>query len=459
MKAINCKLTALKLLTGDSTIMTMPHSVGFQSTCFCNLRCPHCQTHGTEEVRKAHNSIAMPEEMMRRVAAEVLPAATDYLFSVSGEPLAAGNFAGLVEEFLPYQAKLQIHTNATLFNKEKLSALIPAAMRIYLSMDAATEFTFEETRKGARYNRVLHNIGVLTRAVELLPVTLRPEIYFWCTILGSNIRELPTLVTLAHLFGVTKVHGHFVTVFFDHIRNEAVEYHRGLYNAYYAQAHAVAASYEIELWLPPPFEGIEPNPEAPLGGENMIIEQFPEDYYTTRELPQSRAELVDIARVEREAKEIKEDIVRRCGGSNAMSSLRGLLRRVPWSASGAKSEDDSVRFTVKQMKAHLDAVCRKHDSHLKKIRENSGGSIQYCESLYKRIYLSPSGDVRPCCYVDHVLGNVNEDTVREIWNSEAYTNCRNNFLTGTLFKECLGCKESLALPREELLAEVDQSIP
>ncbi len=50
-KRLNSKLNALKILVQDDSIETMPQWVGFSATTFCNLRCPHCQTHGTDETR------------------------------------------------------------------------------------------------------------------------------------------------------------------------------------------------------------------------------------------------------------------------------------------------------------------------------------------------------------------------------------------------------------------------
>nr|MBP7322858.1 radical SAM protein [Deltaproteobacteria bacterium] len=416
MKTINSKLNALKLLTGDTSIVTMPQGIGFQNTCFCNLRCPHCLTHGIEENRRIHNAITMPEEMLRRVADEVLPTAEDYLFTVSGEPLAAPNFTQLLQDFLQYGAKLQIHTNATLFDEEVLSVLIPASERIHLSIDAATDFATEILRKGTRYRKLLHNVRLLTRALELLPSETKPDLLFFCTIMGSNIRELPAIVRLAASLGVKKVHGHFVVVFSDQFKNEAVENHKPLYNAYYEKSKQAADELGIELWLPLPFEGIAGDLNYHAEDNFMIIEEFPEDYEARLNRVDSEVGLLNSEVIESGAKNIRDAIASqlpkmgaRTSGDRFMRALRDLWELV-------HVTDESTQ--LKQMKTYFQEQHKTHQPELQ--RTDKTKTIKYCELLLQRCYLSPMGDVIPCCYMSQVMGNVNESTVRTIWNSAVY---------------------------------------
>lgn len=453
MKITNSRLNTLRLLTGDASVVTMPQSIGFQNTCFCNLRCPHCQTHGVDDIRTVHNTITMPEEMLRRVAAEVLPTAGDYLFTVSGEPLAAPHFTELLEEFLLYGAKLLIHTNATLFNQEVLSALIPASQRIYLSIDAASEFATGLLRKGTHYRKLLHNIRLLTRAVELLPEALRPDILFWCTVMGSNIRELPEIVKLASAMGVKKVHGHFVSIFYDHLKSEAIEHHKPLYNAYYEEARRVALDLGMELWLPPVFEGVIGDAGGSVGGEYMIIEEFPADYTETLRQPKVLESLVDVQAIQKSAEHIRDTIMKKMQrtkrderGGRLMGAIRSL-----WTP----TEKTGELKRLKAMETYLARLLKAHTPHLEHLIKDGNKTVRYCESLYQRCYLSPLGGVTPCCYIYDVMGNVNENTVETIWNNKVYQDLRDRFQSSNPPQECVNCHLLSYLPQEMLLQQLE----
>jgi MoaA/NifB/PqqE/SkfB family radical SAM enzyme len=447
MKSINHKLSLLQLLTQDSTIHTMPHGVSFQNTLLCNLRCPHCQTHGVEEHRKYYNTINMPHEMLTRVAHEVLPTADEYLFTVSGEPLASPNFTQLLLEFFPYCAKIELHTNGTLITPEILTNLIPATKGIHISIDGATQLMVEATRKGAKYKKLLQNIKLLTKTVDLLPDKLKPLIYFGCTILGSNIRELPEIVELAYLLGVPKVYGYFVVVYHEHLNNEDVKNYKPLYNYYHEKAVEAANRLGVFLCLPPPFAGVEASDDSPIGGNNMIIENFPGDYIDKLHARSHIEDIVNIIGAEAidiQANKIKDVIIDRyhvpkqhVDLSNLFSLGRNYLM--------LKKMTMYYRKMLKHYKQFLDETIQRGDAK----------PIKYCESLSKRIYLSPAGEITPCCYIYNPLGNISSDNVKNIWNGDVYNDFRQKFQSDNPFKECINCHNISYLSPAALCHEIN----
>jgi len=442
IKKINRKLAILKVLTQDSTIFTMPQGVCFQNTFACNLRCPHCQTHGVEGQRKYHNSINMPNEMLRRVAHEVLPTADEYLFTVSGEPLVSSNFTKLIQEFLPYGAKVELSTNGTLITPEILAVLIPATKGIMVSIDGATKLMVEATRKGAKYKILMQNIKLLTKTVGLLPEELRPSIYFGCTILGSNIREFPEIVKIAHFLGVPKVYGYFVVIFYDQLKNEDVKNHKPLYNAYYEKAVEVANSLGIFLCLPPPFKGIQANPYSPIGGDNMIIENFPDDYLETLSALSDMDDLIDIEAIDIQAKKIRDIIMnrphllRQYNLSNIFSLIRNYV-------------------ILKRTKTYYRKLREQHGPFIEETIKQGSEPIKYCESLFKRMYISHTGDIIPCCYILTPLGNVCDKRVRNIWNGDTYNDFKNKFLSNNPLRECIDCRNISYLSQATLYHELN----
>ena len=73
-------------------------------------------------------------------------------------------------------------------------------------------------------------------------------------------------------------------------------------------------------------------------------------------------------------------------------------------------------------------------------RGNLKADRHSCHELWETIYFGPSGDSLLCCYNADgkwIPGNINDNTVLEIWNGEAYRAMRRKHLSGTLNEMCL----------------------
>lgn len=63
-----------------------------------------------------------------------------------------------------------------------------------------------------------------------------------------------------------------------------------------------------------------------------------------------------------------------------------------------------------------------------------------CREFWETIYVIPNGDVVTCCYdfnAEMVMGNLNDNTLAEVWNGEKYTKLREEHLKGNLSNLCL----------------------
>tara|TARA_B100001996_G_scaffold370071_1_gene344106 strand:+ start:724 stop:1803 length:1080 start_codon:yes stop_codon:yes gene_type:complete len=74
----------------------------------------------------------------------------------------------------------------------------------------------------------------------------------------------------------------------------------------------------------------------------------------------------------------------------------------------------------------------------KKLKNNSHYAKQYCEYPWTSLTVMADGNVVPCTQISNseiVLGNINENSLEEIWNSKKYDEFRKMHVTGNFPKE------------------------
>src|SRR2546428_7804611 len=60
-----------------------------------------------------------------------------------------------------------------------------------------------------------------------------------------------------------------------------------------------------------------------------------------------------------------------------------------------------------------------------------------CVSPWTTMYISPTGCVYPC--LNYYVGNIREQPLRELWNSDRYRQYRKKLLRDGQFPDCIGC--------------------
>jgi radical SAM protein with 4Fe4S-binding SPASM domain len=63
-----------------------------------------------------------------------------------------------------------------------------------------------------------------------------------------------------------------------------------------------------------------------------------------------------------------------------------------------------------------------------------------CVSIFSAVEINSNGDMSPCRdYHDFVIGNVKENTITELWNSEPYKHFRKSITEQGLMPVCTRC--------------------
>ena len=360
---------------------------------------------------------------MDQVATETLPYAPEFTLSLNGEPLSSPDFDQIIERLSGYGAKMDLVTNGTLFTAKRVARLIPVLARLEISIDGATKLAVEAIRKGARYEKLLHNIRTAVKAVARLEKQDDISIMFSYTVMGSNIRELPLIVELAAALGVLRVNCSFIVLHYDSVRNEGVEKHKPLYNHYRGEAMVRAEELGVRLVAPSPFPGVAPCSQAPMGGDGLIIQNFPPDYYENVEPFES---LIDEAKADASVDEILEKIDENLRAEHG-SADRPTLK---WT----RSEEDALQECV-------DESMTRFQSELEELANSPDAKVKYCSYLDKALYIGPGGHITPCCIEGRpVLGNANQDSIEDIYNGAEYRHFLDSFHSDNPHPSCVGCK-------------------
>ena len=68
-------------------------------------------------------------------------------------------------------------------------------------------------------------------------------------------------------------------------------------------------------------------------------------------------------------------------------------------------------------------------------------SKTFCILPWLHFYANPDGSVIPCCIADHHLhlGNLRQNSIKEIWNNEKFKNLRKKMLNDERCEECTAC--------------------
>ena len=421
VKAMVRRLAAMPSLFGDVDALSMPQYIIFTASTVCNLRCPHCWTHGTPEARQHHNNRKsdLPREILLNIASESLPFASEFSLTMSGEPLLLPDFENLVTSLVAWGARLNLVTNGTCLRPSMIAAILPQLSNVSISIDGAFAPTFERLRLGAKFGTFLSNVRVLTRSLEYLPELPRPGLCLAFTSMGSNMLELPQVVRLASLLKIPNVHSTPIKIAAgqDDISGEDMQYHWPQFARSAERARQLAASLDINLCVSQP-DGVAP--VVPLPDRSKAILKLPSDDDV---IPEENVDhLLSDEGIDVQAQEVVSK-VRQCKLNPMVSVSPAVAERI-----------ESLSTTEERVREKYS------DRHREWRSTGNFPSVYRCMSLEKHMYVSQDGEVLPCCTagLPH-FGNALRESIYDIWNGEAYRKFRRQFHSETPPAACAKC--------------------
>ncbi|MBE3092244.1 MAG: radical SAM protein [Actinobacteria bacterium] len=169
---------------------TYPTLIVLEITNECNLECIMCPRN-----KMTRPIGVMQEHLYRKIVDDISvhsPNDTQLWLAFMGEPLLLKE---KIIEHIQYAVgkgltNVNLNTNLVSADKDLCFALIKTQLnRIIISLDSATEETYNKIRKGGNFNRVLENINYLLESKETLE-TKKPVIIIQYIVMDENEHEV-----------------------------------------------------------------------------------------------------------------------------------------------------------------------------------------------------------------------------------------------------------------------------
>jgi MoaA/NifB/PqqE/SkfB family radical SAM enzyme len=181
-----------------------PIEAFFEISARCNLRCQMCAINydGRYRPRTGRRPFFEPDLFAR--LRPIFPSLHRVSLFGLGEPMLNRHMIDYIRELAEAGVEVCFTTNGTLIDKARAEEIAAAgATRVMVSIDGATQATYEEIRRGGRFEAVIGGIRALTDAAKIHG---RPAVALSYVAMRSNFAEIPRMVELCAELGADGLH-------------------------------------------------------------------------------------------------------------------------------------------------------------------------------------------------------------------------------------------------------------
>lgn len=180
----------------------MPISISIEPTTSCNLRCPECPS----GLRNFTRPTGMLEEKFFRKTIDDLASHLIYLtFYFQGEPYLNPKFLDMVKYASCKKIFTSTSTNAHYLNDENARKTVESGLhRMIISIDGATQETYEQYRVGGQLNKVVEGTKKIVAWRKKMK-SKTPYLIFQFLVVKPNEHELEKIKKMAEDLGVDEV--------------------------------------------------------------------------------------------------------------------------------------------------------------------------------------------------------------------------------------------------------------
>lgn len=232
--------------------LRLPTHVTIEHTSSCNLHCFFCEHHRAEAPVKAG---LMNGELLRKVEAELLPAASTISCTVSGEPFLDKRLDQIVAMVKKHPGKtLAVVSNGLLMDERRLKVFAGLEVPLYVSvsLDTVNPEVYAIMRRGSDFDAVMQNIRLFRSRAASLGIK-EAHLGISAVLMTHTIAGVPEMVRFAADHGVESIGLAHVTVFEGRDLPLSLFNQKAECNAVLAEARELAKAHNVVLYSPPQF--------------------------------------------------------------------------------------------------------------------------------------------------------------------------------------------------------------
>ena len=179
-----------------------PLFISIEPTNVCNLHCPECPVGMRTEGIESENA---DENITYSLLDELQSTLMHVIFYFQGEPLMNRNFTNLVRYAHSKNMLTSTSTNAQLINSETAKKIVESGLdRLIISIDGATQETYEAYRVGGRLDKAIEAVENLIKWKKVLK-SPSPFIEIQFLVLKTNEHQLKEMKLLARKLKADKL--------------------------------------------------------------------------------------------------------------------------------------------------------------------------------------------------------------------------------------------------------------
>lgn len=150
-------------MRGSTVLPYPPLKLHLEPTSVCNLRCPMCPQ-AIDAVKGDTGYIDM--DLYRKIIDDASGFVREVNLFFRGEPLLHKHMPEILSYGRSKSVRLHVNTNATILREKQARTLIEnSASKVTISFDGPDKATYEQMRKGAKYETTLENVRAYLRLV------------------------------------------------------------------------------------------------------------------------------------------------------------------------------------------------------------------------------------------------------------------------------------------------------
>lgn len=201
-KLLNYVVTEFEAWAGLPFSLASPYWLTVDPTNFCQLQCPFCPTGSRRNVRPKE---IMEMALFKKILARLGPCLLHADFMNWGEPLLNPGLTEMVALAKAYGVETAVSTNLNFLPAGKAADIVACGLdRLIVSIDGASQETYEKYRVGGDFSKVLENLKLIIAARKAAGAA-HPRIVWQFLVFKHNEHELEKARLLAGELGVDEI--------------------------------------------------------------------------------------------------------------------------------------------------------------------------------------------------------------------------------------------------------------